>query len=133
MSRIFSADVSHGHAVDGVEYRDVAVEQLCLVLGEVSDLHIVSDLERAGEWDLAHDTLDKGRFALAVLAHESHFLAALYSECGMVEYLMVAVGFANIVGYDGIVARAGCRRKAEVEVRCVDLVDLDALESWQAA
>lgn len=40
---------------------------------------------------------------------------------------MVAVGFSEVIGYDGIVAGARCWRKLQVEMACVDFVNLYAV------
>ena len=39
----------------------------------------------------AHDTLDKGRFSLAVLAYECYFFATFYGEVNIVEHVVLAV------------------------------------------
>ena len=46
----------------------------------------------------------------------------------MVEHLMAAVGLTDLVGNYGIVAGTRSRRKAQVEMRCVNLVNLDAVD-----
>ncbi len=53
----FGADISDSHPVDGVKHRDFLIEQLSLILREISDFDIVADFEVAGEWYLIHDTL----------------------------------------------------------------------------
>ncbi len=118
------ADVAHGHAVDGVEHREVLVEELGLVLGKISDFDPIAHLQFAVVGDLSHDALDERRLALAVASHEGHFLAALDGQFDVVEDDVV-VSLAHIVADDGIVARAGSRRELEVQVRVVDLLDFD--------
>ena len=40
---------------------------------------------------------------------------------------MIAVGLAHVFRYDGEIARARCRRKAQAQMRGIHLVHLDAL------
>ena len=87
----------------------------------------MADFERPGEGDFAHDTFDQGGFALAVFAHEGHFFAAADGESGVVEHLVVAVGLAHVVGDDGKVARARSRREAQIKVRSIHFIHLNAL------
>ena len=71
------------------------------------------DLQFAVEGDFAHDTLDEGRFARTVLAHEGDLLAALDGECHIMEDVKVAVVLAQVLGNDGVVAAAGSGRELE--------------------
>ena len=48
ISRIFDADVAYGYAVDGIEYCQAFIQELCLVLGEVTDLYIMTEGELTG-------------------------------------------------------------------------------------
>ena len=51
------SDITLGHIVDGLKHSETLIQQLCLILGKIANLHIVPHLERALEGNLAHDTL----------------------------------------------------------------------------
>ena len=92
------ADFALRHVVDGLENRERLVEQLRLILGEVADLHVVADFQISLERNLAHNTLHKRGFSLAVLAHEGHFLAALEGEIDIGEHQMKPLSNLSPVG-----------------------------------
>ena len=119
------ADVALGHAVDGVENGELAVEELRLVLGVVAQLDVVAELEVALEGNFTHDALDEGRLAFAVLAHEGHFLAALDGKIDLGEDAVGAVVLAHVFADEGIVAGTRAGRELQVETGVVHLVDLD--------
>ena len=54
------SDVSFGHMVDGVEHGLFFIEKLCLVLGKIAYLHVVSNFQRTRKGNFVHDTFDKG-------------------------------------------------------------------------
>ena len=87
----------------------------------------MTDFKCAGVGYLVHDTFYESRFSFAVLAYECYFFATFDGECRMVKYLMVAISLAYIVGYNRIIARAWCRRKFQIEMRGVHLIDFDAV------
>ena len=78
-------NIAHRHIVDGVEDGEVLIEKGCLVLGEITDLDVVSYFEGAQVVKLAHDTLDEGGFTFSVLAHECYFLASSDGESDVME------------------------------------------------
>ena len=98
MSRIFCANVAGGHTVDSVKHGQFAVEQLRLVLREISYLDVVADLQRSVKRDLTHNAFYEGGLAFAVLAYECHFVAAFQCEACSGKHFMVSVGFPDIVG-----------------------------------
>ena len=53
------ANIALGHVVDGLEHRQFLIEQLCLILCEITNLHIVTNLQVSFEGYLIHDTLYK--------------------------------------------------------------------------
>ena len=73
-------DVASSHAVDSIEDCQALVEQLCLVLCEIAYLHVMSDLQRSIEGNLAHDALHQRRLSLTVLAHKGHLLTTFQRE-----------------------------------------------------
>ena len=77
--------------VDGVEYGQSAIEKLCLVLCEISDLHIMADFQRARKWNFAHNAFYQGGFAFTVFAYECHFFTSANGECGIVKHLVAAI------------------------------------------
>ena len=51
----FEPHVARGHTVDSVVDGKVLIQQLCLVLCKIANLHVMPHLERAREGNFAHD------------------------------------------------------------------------------
>ena len=125
-------DVAHSHAVDGVEHRQLAVQQLRLVLREVAYLYVVSQRQFTRVvGNFAHDTLYQRRLTFAVLAHEGHLLATVDGEVDVVENYVVAIGFRHILANDRIVATTAGADKLQAQGGVVFLVHLDAFDFLQ--
>ena len=116
--------VAAGHAVDGLEHGELAVEQLRLVLCEVADLHVVTHLERALKGYFAQDALHQRTLALAVAAHEGHLLAAPDGQVDVVEDGAVVV-LAHLVADHGEVAAPLRTGELQAQGAGVHLVHLD--------
>ena len=125
-------DVSLCHIIDGLEHGEILIEQLCLVLCKIANLHVMPHLQRTLEGNLAHDTFHQGRFSLTVLTYESNLLTALDGEVHVVEDDTV-VGFLHLVADHGIVARAEAGRELQVHGGIIHLVHLDNLHLLQLA
>ena len=121
----FQAYLATGHAVDGLEYGELTIQQLGLVLGEVAYLHVMSHLQVTVEGYLAHDTLHERRFSLAVLSDEGYLLASPDGEVDTTEDLVGTVGLANVLADDGEVAATLTGRELQAQCRRIDLVDFD--------
>ena len=63
------ADIALCHIIDGLEHGEILIEQLCLVLCKITNLHVMPHLQRTLEGNLAHDTFHQGRFSLTVLTY----------------------------------------------------------------
>ena len=70
-------DVSNGNPVYRLENRHVVIQQFILVLGEVTDIDIVSALQGSLEIYLVEDHPCECRFPFAVPSHESNLFAPL--------------------------------------------------------
>ena len=113
------------HIVDGLEDGKLLVEQLCLVLCEITNLHVMTYLEIARKRNLAHDTLHQSRFTLAVLTYECHFLATLDGKGHMVEDGMIAIILSHLIADNRIIAATETRRELEMHLLGIHLVHLD--------
>ena len=125
-------DVTFGHAVDGVEHGDVAIEQLRLILCKIADLHIVPHFQLAIERDFIHDALHQCGFSLTVVSHECHFLASLNREIHIAEHLMLAIAFAHFLANHRIVATAKARRELQVQTARINLIHLNQHHLFQS-
>ena len=74
------AHIALGHIIDGLEDGEILVEQRCLILGEVTNLHIVTEGEGAVMFKFVHDALDQCTLSFTVASDESHLVAALDGE-----------------------------------------------------
>ena len=117
-------DVAFRYVVYRLEHRQRLVQQLSLVLGEVTYLDIVTHLQRAFKGYLVHDALDECGFSFAVLAHEGHLLTTLDGQVYVVEDKVVVLLF-HLLADDGIVAASQAGRKLQVHGGVVNLVHLD--------
>ena len=123
--------IATGHAVDCIEHGQVAVEQLCLVLGIVAYLHIVPELQVARVGDFAHDALHQGGLALAVLSHKGYFFAAPDGQRHVVEDAMRAIILAHIFANHRIVTAARTGWEFQVQRSVVNLVHLNGDHLFQ--
>ena len=132
----FQPHIALGHTVYRVEHRQLAVQQLRLVLRKIADLHVVPYLQMPVKRDFAHDALDERGFPFAVLAHESHFLASFQGEIHIVEHHMAAVCLPYALTNKRIIAAPRCRRKFQPQRGRIHLVHLhrhDFLQLLDAA
>ena len=119
------------HIVDGLEHGEVLIEQLGLVLGEITDLDVMADLQFSCERNLTHDTFHERRLTLAVLTYKGHFLAAFDGQRHMVEHGMRAIVLSHLITDQGIVATPQTRREFQMHRRVIHLVDLDGHDLLQ--
>ena len=118
-------DVARSHLVNRLEDSEILIQQLGLVLGEISYLHVMAYLQGSRERNFAHDTLHQRGFSLSVLTHESHFLTPLNGHGDMAEYDMVTIRFAYLIAYHGIVATAQARGELQAHGGVVHLIYFD--------
>ena len=117
--------IARRHLVDGVVNGQRLIEQLGLVLCEIAYLHVVANLQLAGEGYLSHDTLDERRLTLTVLSDEGNLLATTNGHVDMVEDGVRAIVLAHVVADDREVTTAQTGRELQVHHLVVDLVHLD--------
>ena len=126
------ADIAYGYAVDGIEYRQAFIQELCLVLGEVTDLYIMTKGEFTGiVGDFSHDTFYQSGFTFTVLTYERHFLTTVYGQVYIVEDDMVAIGFPNILTDDGVTSATAAASKLQAQCRVVFFVYFNAFYLFQ--
>ena len=126
------ADIAYGYAVDGIKYCQTFIQELCLVLGEIADLYIMTEGELTGiVGDFSHDTLYQSGFTFTVLTYECHFLAAVYSQVDIVEDDMVAIGLPDILTDDRVASTTAAASKLQAQCRVIFLVYLDAFYLFQ--
>ena len=71
------ADVAHGHAVERVVDREIAVHQVVLILGVIADIDVGArgGTDPSVGVELADQHACEGRLALAVAAHQRDLVA----------------------------------------------------------
>ncbi len=119
------------HIVNRLEYRQVLIHQRCLVLCEISDLHIMPQRQRAVMLNLPHDTLHECRLTLTVLADESHFVSALNRQICVAEHRLLTVCLAYTVHNHRITARPRRRREFQPQCRRILFVHFQQLQLLQ--
>ena len=72
------ADFTLGNIINGLEYGKFAIEQRSLVLGKITYLYIMSQLQFTFVLKLTHDTFYECRLTLAVSTHESNLVTSFY-------------------------------------------------------
>ena len=122
------AYVAHSHIVDSVMNSERFVEQLRLILSEITDFNVVPNLEFAVIGDFTHEALDQGGFARTVLADKCDLLTTLDGKRHVMEHVERPIVLAQILGNDRIVTTARSRREFQPHARAVHLIDLDAVQ-----
>jgi len=91
-------DISHCHTINRIEDSPVFIQQLCLVLCKIADLHIVPQSQLAGIIrNLIHNALHKRGLTFTVLTNESDLFAAVNSKINIMEDNMASIGFGHIL------------------------------------
>ena len=127
----FCPYITHRHVINGLKDREVPVQQRRLVLGEISDLDVVSDLERAHVIQLTHDTFDECGFTFAVLADKGYFFASADGKSNIMKDIMGTEIFAQVFYYQGKIAAPRGRRKTQIEFAGVLHIHLQPLQFLQ--
>ena len=124
------ADVAHGHAVERIVDREIAVHQVVLILGIVADIDIGAQTDGAlGGRKLPDEHAGHGRLALAVASHQRNLVALLDGEVGAAEDMLRAERHAGLLDFGHNLPRAGGGRELDVERREVLLLDFDAFQT----
>ena len=99
----FQAYLALGYIVDGLEHCQFAIQQRCLVLREVANLHVVAEFQFAFVLQLLHDALHQRGLALAITTHEGNLVTTLHGEVHSAEYLLhlARVGILERLGHIG--------------------------------
>ena len=109
------ADIAYRHIIDGIEHRQVLIQQSGLILCKIANLHIVPDLKRTHIIELPHDALDEGRFTFSVLTHKRHLLASANGERHVMKHIVLAKVLAQVFDYQRKITASGSRRESQVE------------------
>ena len=91
------AYIAHRHIVDGLEHCQLLIQQLRLVLCEVTYLHVVTQLQLAAVLNLLHDALHQGGLTFSILAHEGDLRTSFDGECHILEDQVIAISFRQIL------------------------------------
>ena len=122
------ADLTLGYIIDSLEDGARLILDGRLILGEVTDLHIMTEREDTFVLQLLHDAAHEGTLPFPVLPDEGNLVAALDHQVDIREDTLVAKGLADALHLHGIVARAWGGWEAQADSRGIDLVNLDQLE-----
>ena len=122
------ADIPLRFAVNSLVDGVVPVQLLALRLGEVADLDVVPELERARVVaDFSHDTLDEGGLPRAILPDESDLLSALDGHIHIREDGVLAVALREAIDDHGVSTRRHRGEEGEVHRRAVNVLHLDTV------
>ena len=121
-------DLALGYIIDGLEDGARLILDGRLILGEVADLHVMTEREDTFVLQLLHDAAHEGTLPFPVLPDEGNLVATLDHQVDIREDALVAKGLADALHLHGIVARAWGRWEAQADSGGIDLVDLDQLE-----
>ena len=84
--------------INRIKYRQIFVQHLCLILGKISDLHIMPDCQLTVEVNLTHDTFYQGRLTFTVLADKSDLLSPIDSQIDRVATGDIRLKIRDILG-----------------------------------
>ena len=116
-------DVSYRHAVYRIKNGQILVEQLGLILGEVSNLYVMPDGKFSVERDFPHNAFDQRRFSLTVLSYKSHLLTPVDGKRHMLEHHMLSVCLAHVAAYHRIISATRCGRELQMKRGIVFLIN----------
>ena len=88
--------------INGLENGKFTVEQGCLVLSEVANLYVVSEVELSLVLELSHDALDECRLSFAVATYEGYLVATFYGEVHTAEYCFVIESHGYVAHLHGV-------------------------------
>ena len=101
---------------------------MALRLGEVADLDVVPELERARVVaDFSHDTLDEGGLPRAILPDESDLLSALDGHIHIRKDGVLAVALREAIDDHRVSTRCHRREEGEVHRRAINVLHFDAV------
>ena len=125
-------DVAHGHTVQRVVDREIAVHQIVLILGVIADIDVRPEAHRPfGGRQLADQHACEGRLALAVAAHQRDPVALLDDEIRAAEDMFLAERHAGLADLRDDLPRAGRGRELDVERGEVLFLDLETVQPLQ--
>ena len=117
--------------IDRLQNAKLTVHDFILVLGKISKLHIVAELELTPVFNLTHDDLGKCRLALSVLPHKSDLAPSFDQKIQPFDDLVLAITLRNIMGLDHYPARVDRNRETNIHDRIVFLVNVNPLHMLQ--
>ncbi len=122
----FETDIPYGHAVNRIEYSQVLIQELCLVLGKISNLHIMSQCKFSGIIrNLTHNTLYKRRLTFAILADKSNLLSTVDGQVHIMENNVLTVGFLHILADNRIITATTTANELQAQRGVVFFIHLD--------
>ena len=125
-------DVPLCHVIHRIENGHILIQQLCLVLCKIADLHIMPQLKLSCKiGDLSHYAFNQRGLTFTVLADKSDFVSAANSESGMLENQMVAIALGHIFRNHRIGTGTGSRREFQAQHSRIHFVHLYAFNLFQ--
>ena len=124
-------DRAFRHMIYRLENGQAFIKQLSLVLGKITNLHIMSDLQFSRIGNFAHNTLDERGFSFSVLSYEGNLFTALNRQRHMIENSVGTIVLPHVITDNRIITAAQTWRKLQVHRRVVHLVDLDGHDFLQ--
>ena len=121
----FQSYLALSHIVYRLVYGKILIQKLSLILSKVAYLYVVTYLQLACIWNLAHDTLNQCRLSFSILTHKSHLLATLYCKRNMIEHRVGTVVLANLITDNRIIAATQARWKLQMHGRIIYIINLD--------
>ncbi len=124
-------DFALGNIVYGLENRKLAIEQRSLVLSEIANLNIMSQLQLALVLKLTHDAFHERRFTLTVSSHEGNLVATLHGEVHAAEYLLAVKRHRHVAHLHRIGTASRTRRELQSQSAGILLIHLDEFQLFE--
>ena len=125
-------DISRRYPIDCIKYGKTFVQHLCLILGKITDLHIMPDCQFAliiG--DFSHDTFYQCRFTLTVFSDKGYLLATINRKIYILEDNMRTVCLSHIFANHRIIPTAAGTDKFQTQGRIILFIHLNAVYLFQ--
>ena len=121
----FQSHVTRCHTVNGFVDCQFLIQQLCLVLCEITYLHVVTNLQCASIRNLTHDTFDQGRFTFAIFTDKGNLLPTFKGESNVFKHRMRAIIFTKFITNYRIITTSKAWGKLQVHAFVIHLIDLN--------
>ena len=126
-------DITRGNTFERLHDRQVLVQDIFLILSEITDVDIVSDLGFSGDWrQLTSHHPHQSGLSLTVPSDQCHFLSPADFNIGIAEHDLARIAYSQIAPLEHYISGTGRRRELHTESGIVSLVYFNAFQLFES-